>query len=452
MQELSGQVLKSFHAPLVIRVITQSYHILTECKTPAGAKSLVNVLSSGTAPLGSIGIQTIGTIGSNLNNVAEKMGVGKAVGAVGSSISNAGSKLGNSAIGIQTIGTIGSNLNSIAEKIGVGKAVGVVGSSISNAGSKLGNSAIMIQAGEGGNQFFSNFANAFSSTGEIDYSNAEKYGIIARAEDIIREIFNKRRRLKEILPFSDTSDKSNGISEGNAGLSSLDKLEANSYVIARDSESDDEESITECISFVKKLREKQDKGDPYRHKITKDAISGTGFVTFQSRKSHLIACQIPILSQRYRHMVVTSAPPHSDLLWPNLGILSKCLFLILCVSYCNMLCTHFIVYSSEYIDHASRMTNTAVSVMIVFWGAVLALITMLSNIKTLEDFLPGIKEVPTAGLSLVSGLLPVLIMTLFQMLIPMLFDYLSRNINKRHTFSDSEKEVNEWFFKASISI
>ncbi len=158
----------------------------------------------------------------------------------------------------------------------------------------------------------------------------------------------------------------------------------------------------------------------YKNKITARMVSGTGFITFRTRRTQAIAAQLPALCGEYPSMKVVPAPAPSDIVWNNMSA------------------------STDHTDSVSFLTSMMYYGGLLFWSAILAFIAAISNLSNLETYLPLLKHLNQSSYAILQGILPVLVMILFLTLLPMLMSFVSQNIERRKTFSKIQQEVFKW--------
>jgi uncharacterized small protein (DUF1192 family) len=162
-------------------------------------------------------------------------------------------------------------------------------------------------------------------------------------------------------------------------------------------------------------------------KITKKMISGTGFVTFKSRRTQITALNIPFLAEDHPRMKATTAPPPSDIIWENMDA------------------------STDLTKRRAVLTSMFYFTGLVFWGVILAFIAAISQLSSLESVFPFLNDLDTAAYSILEGLLPVIIMMIFISLIPITMSFLAMYFERRKTHSQVQYEVFQWFYMYQIA-
>ncbi|CAE7435196.1 RSN1 [Symbiodinium microadriaticum] len=155
--------------------------------------------------------------------------------------------------------------------------------------------------------------------------------------------------------------------------------------------------------------------------------AGTGFVTFNSRTACLSAYRVGMLSDVYPNLKVQPAGPSTEIIWENLS------------------------YSSKQAAGGKSVTKTVFTAGMVFWGSVLVFIGAISNLESLEKYLPFIEDLDSTTYSLLAGLLPVAVMGYFLSLLPVIFAYGAKNVEKATSMSAVQVEVFHWLFSYQLT-
>jgi hypothetical protein len=156
--------------------------------------------------------------------------------------------------------------------------------------------------------------------------------------------------------------------------------------------------------------------------FTAEDIAGTGFVTFTSRRAQAAACQLTLLSSKHPNLKAFPAHAPHDTIWPNI---SK---------------------SLAAIKGSSMMTGYTFTAGIMFWASVLAFIAVISQLSTLEKFLPFLKHLDPVTYSLLQGQLPVIALIVFIALLPVIFAAVATKIEGRKSSLQIRSQVFDWFF------
>ena len=151
------------------------------------------------------------------------------------------------------------------------------------------------------------------------------------------------------------------------------------------------------------------------------ACSGTGFITFLSRRAHSAAYQMNVLSDVHSDIKVMQAGAPEDMIWENIH------------------CT------AEEQERGGTLTYAIFTMGMLFWGSVLAFIAAVSNLSNLQKYLPFIENLNPVVYSLLAGLLPVIVMNVFLSLLPAIFAYGAKVIAKHKKTSDVQFEVFQWW-------
>ncbi|CAM9090535.1 unnamed protein product, partial [Ectocarpus fasciculatus] len=161
--------------------------------------------------------------------------------------------------------------------------------------------------------------------------------------------------------------------------------------------------------------------------ITKRDVSGTGFVTFKTRKTQICACQLPVLSEANPDVTVIPAPAPNDVVWKNIAT------------------------KPSYIEDVSSIVHTVYYLGLLFWGLILAFIAAVSTLSNLEKFLPFVKQLDPVTYSIIAGQLPVVMVIVFIALLPIIMKNVSIFIEKRKSHSSISQEVFGWYFLYQIA-
>ena len=158
----------------------------------------------------------------------------------------------------------------------------------------------------------------------------------------------------------------------------------------------------------------------YKKQITSKMISGTGFVTFKSRRTQADAAQLPVLSAEHPRMKVIPAPELRDIVWNNMSA------------------------STDRTEYVSLVTSIMYYVGLIFWSVILAFIAAISNLSNLEPVLPFLKSLDPSTHAILQGLFPVIVMVIFLALVPIFMACVARYVECRKTFSRIQQEVFGW--------
>ena len=156
--------------------------------------------------------------------------------------------------------------------------------------------------------------------------------------------------------------------------------------------------------------------------INNASICRTGFVTFSSRRTQAAACQLTMLSSDYPELKVFPAAAPADIVWENI---SK---------------------SLQSIKARTMLTTYILTSGVLFWASVLATVAFISQLSTLEEYLPFIKNLNPVLYSLLQGQLPVIALMVFISLLPAIFEYASVKIEGQKSVLAVRARVFDWFF------
>jgi hypothetical protein len=173
---------------------------------------------------------------------------------------------------------------------------------------------------------------------------------------------------------------------------------------------------------AKKDKKKKDK----KAKITKKDVSGTGFVTFASRRAQVSACQMAVLDEKHFDVMVFPAPAPSDLIWSNIAT------------------------PPAHTEKVAAVTSVVYRLGLLFWGLVLAFIAAVSTLSNLAKFLPFVNSLDPVSYAIIAGQLPIIIVIVFIALLPVFMSLISTYAEKRKTVSGVQKEVFRWSVQALI--
>ena len=151
-------------------------------------------------------------------------------------------------------------------------------------------------------------------------------------------------------------------------------------------------------------------------------VAATGFVTFSSRRTQAAACQLTLLTSDYPDMKIFPAHSPDDLVWPNI---SK---------------------SIQSIKGNAMLSSYILTSGILFWASVLAFVAFVSQLSTLEKYLPFLKQLDPVTYSLLQGQLPVVALIVFISLLPTIFAAVATKFDGRKTMLDVRSQVFDWFF------
>jgi hypothetical protein len=161
--------------------------------------------------------------------------------------------------------------------------------------------------------------------------------------------------------------------------------------------------------------------------ITADKVSGTGLVTFKSKNTQVIACQVPILSEAHPSIRAFPATAPKDTIWENMSS------------------------DTTVAARTQTFTSTFLTCGLLFWGAILAFIAAVSTLSNLEAILPPLRSLNPVAKAIISGQLPVIALIVFVSLIPVILTYIMKNVDKRKSESEVEQNVFSWFFAYQVA-
>ena len=100
--------------------------------------------------------------------------------------------------------------------------------------------------------------------------------------------------------------------------------------------------------------------------------------------------------------------------------------------------------SKDWIESASFLASTVYVSGTLVWASVVAVISGISSLTSLEKLLPSIRRVPPFYLSILSGVLPALGLIVLMAMVPWLFRYISISIVGLKTKSQVVMTCMQW--------
>jgi calcium permeable stress-gated cation channel len=155
--------------------------------------------------------------------------------------------------------------------------------------------------------------------------------------------------------------------------------------------------------------------------------TNTGFVTFHSRAAALSAYRLGTLFDAHPEIKVSAMGSKSEIIWSNLP------------------------YSTKEMEHGQNIESTLFRIGLLFWGTILAFIAAISNLNTLEKYLPFLKSLDDITYSILSGILPVAVMGYFISLLPVIFAYGGEKLSKLKFLSQIQEDVFHWMYGYQIA-
>lgn len=153
---------------------------------------------------------------------------------------------------------------------------------------------------------------------------------------------------------------------------------------------------------------------------TKALGSSSALITFKSRATAMTASQSRFLTALAPYLLVQPAPAPADILWQNTSV------------------------SQTYTYRVSLLTSVMYYAGLAFWTVILAFIAVVSNLSTIEKYLPFLKSLNTETYAVLQGLLPVLIMIIVLALVPVFMAFIARSVERRKTNTAVQLEVFKW--------
>jgi hypothetical protein len=151
-------------------------------------------------------------------------------------------------------------------------------------------------------------------------------------------------------------------------------------------------------------------------------LSSTAFVTFKTMRAAVEASQLAVLSNEYPDFRAFPAPSASDILWQN------------------------VTSPLKWKENSSIFTSALLYAGMLFWGIVIAFIGAISNLANIATVLPFVNSLDSVSYSLLAGLLPVVVLSIFLSLLPVIFAAIATSCEKHKYESSVQLMVSSWFF------
>lgn len=207
----------------------------------------------------------------------------------------------------------------------------------------------------------------------------------------------------------------------------LDRLnEEINKLCAQAAELDDVDTKLLLVDSKKPKQENENEEKEEESNFTAQSITATGFVTFKSTRAHVASYQMTSLHDQYPALKVKPIDSPNHILWQNIDA------------------------TLDYIRNISMVTKAVFIAGLIFWAAIIAFIASVSQISTLEKFLPFLKQLDPVSYSLLQGQLPVIILIIFISLLPVIFASVATYIERRKTQTEVQLEVFNWYFLYQI--
>ena len=129
---------------------------------------------------------------------------------------------------------------------------------------------------------------------------------------------------------------------------------------------------------------------------------------------------MPILLDKYQRMLAVPAPAPNDVIWANMSA------------------------SQRHTEDVAYFSAAAYYCGLFFWSLVMAFIAALSNVSTLEEYLPFLHNMNTYAYAILQGILPVIVVLSFSIFMASTIAFIAQEIEKRKTCSAVEQEVFKW--------
>lgn len=159
----------------------------------------------------------------------------------------------------------------------------------------------------------------------------------------------------------------------------------------------------------------------------KYSVTPSGFITFKTKKAYNTALTNPVLFHKYTSIRITQAYDLKNIIWENLA------------------------YTTSHVENSEFITSKIYTVGLLFWGVIIAFVSAVSTLSNLSDYLPFINNLNTATLAIIGTLLPVVIMSVFLALIPIIMYFISYHFEKRKFTSQVQEAVFKWYYLYQIA-
>lgn len=141
---------------------------------------------------------------------------------------------------------------------------------------------------------------------------------------------------------------------------------------------------------------------------------------FIARRAQCSASQVSIISQQYPMLSTCDAPAPTDIIWSNLTT------------------------STEYTENICYTTSAALYGGLFLWALALAFVAALSDLNSLEEYLPFVSNLSTTSQAILQGILPVLAMLVLSLILIFVIYFIASEVEKRKTCSEVQQEVFRW--------
>lgn len=149
-------------------------------------------------------------------------------------------------------------------------------------------------------------------------------------------------------------------------------------------------------------------------------LAKTAFVTFTSNRAAIDACQRKPFSNDYPAIRAIRAPAPREMFWTNVTV------------------------PERQVNIGGWVTGSILTAGLLFWGLIIAFIGAVSNLHNIATALPFVNDLDPVSYSLLSGLLPVIVLAVFLALLPMIIGAFGKYITKLKTIVDIQDMVAGW--------
>lgn len=161
--------------------------------------------------------------------------------------------------------------------------------------------------------------------------------------------------------------------------------------------------------------------------VSSTSTSSTAFVTLTSRVASCNAHQL-LLSHRYPHMSLQSAPDPRDIIWCNNSIPNK------------------------QINIRIKITTLILNLGILFWSVIVTFITTFGNLQSLSEAIPALQfYLNTSFYQVLNSYIASQILLIFLGLLPGIFDFICRYYEGVKLESEIQSSVLRTYFSYQLA-
>jgi len=107
--------------------------------------------------------------------------------------------------------------------------------------------------------------------------------------------------------------------------------------------------------------------------------------------------------------------------------------------------------SQRHTEDVAHLSATTYYVGLLFWSVIMAFVAALSNVSTLEKYIPFMKSINDYVYAFLQGILPVLVLMTFSIIMASTIGFIAQELEKRKTHSAVDQEVFKWYFMYQIA-